>query len=424
MPSDKPQSVAVHSATDLALEEVARNSYTRLRAWLAYQWRDLAAAEDALGAALTKALTLWPIQGIPTSPDAWLLSVAKRELLQVARHQRLHNSPEVQAVLESDEEAIIAHAVPDDRLKLLFICAHPAIDPAVRPALMLQTVLGLDAQTIAQAMLTSPSAMAQRLVRAKQKIRDARLRFEEPDADELPQRLYAVLEAIYAAYGLGWDTLSAGADSALTQTAGLRDEAIFLSGLVCELLPQAQEAWGLRALILYCESRVAARYDAAGRFVPLQEQDTAHWNLGYIECAENSLRRAAAMGQPGPFQLEAAIQSAHCQRHFTGETPWAGIAMLYSQLVELAPSVGACVARAVACAHAGEKALALELLNALPQTAVASYQPYWVAQAYVASLLGEGDAAKNHLKRALGLTSSPAVRTYLMEKLDAIPVLP
>lgn len=407
------------NATHRAVVEVARSSYARLRAWLAYEWRDVAAAEDALGTALAKALALWLEQGVPQSPDAWLLSVAKRELLQTARHQRLHDSPEVQALLDQPERADDAPAVPDQRLKLLFVCAHPAIDASVRPALMLQTVLGLDAQTIAQAMLTSPSAMAQRLVRAKQKIRDARLRFEEPDLDDLPERLHAVLEAVYAAYGLGWDALNLGDDASAGQAVELRDEALFLGRLICELLPQEPEALGLEALMLFCDARTAARQDAAGRFVPLAQQDTALWNRDQIELAEHCLRRAASISKMGPFQLEAAIQSAHCQRLFTGETPWPAVAALYQRLLALAPSTGAAVACAVAHAQAGETGAALALLDALPQQQVASYQPYWVAKAHVAKIQGEQLAKAQFLQRALGLTSSPALRNHLLHELEA-----
>lgn len=396
---------------------VARESYGRFVAWLAWQWRDLAAAEDAMASALEKALALWPTQGIPTSPDAWLLSVARRELLQSARRTRLHESPEVQALLAHDEAgesgADGTPAVPDARLKLLFVCAHPAIDAAIRPALMLQSVLGVEAQAIAQAVLTTPAAMAQRLVRAKQKIRDAGLRFEEPDADELPERVHAVLEAIYAAYGLGWDAVDGGD----VQTQGLRAEALYLGELVARLLPRAPEAKGLLALMLYCEARVPARHTAAGDFVPLGEQDTARWDADLIAAAESLLREAARQQVPGPFQLEAAIQSAHCQRLFTGQTPWSAIAALYGRLLAHAPGIGAEVAHAMAWAQAGDPDRARVLLDALDVRKVAAYQPYWVARAQVARLAGDDAAWRSHLSTAIGLTSTPATRRFLSGQL-------
>ena len=398
-------------------ERAARESYGRLVAWLAYQWRDVAAAQDAMGEALAKALALWPVQGVPGNPDAWLLSVAKRELLQAARSQRQRASPEVQALLPDEAFYEDAPAVPDARLKLLFVCAHPAIDASIRPALMLQTVLGLDAQVVAQAMLTSPSAMAQRLVRAKQKIRDARLRFEEPDADELPARLHAVLEAIYAAYGLGWDAVDGG-DETDGQFCGLRSEALFLGALVSHLLPDAPEAMGLLALMLFCESRVNARYTSTGDFVPLAEQDTQLWDANAIRQAEALLHRAAQKNNTGPFQLEAAIQSAHCQRFYNANTPWHGIVQLYENLLQLAPNVGAQVAHAVACAQVGDLAKAHSLLSQIDPQRIKSYQAYWVAKAYIEQKLGDKDQHAASIHIAIGLTSTPAIRKYLLHTIS------
>ena len=431
-----------------AAESAARRSYGRLLAWLACQWHDVAAAEDALAAALDKALALWPAQGVPAAPEAWLLTVARRELLQAARRQRLHDSPQVQALLadghhgeRSDEDT---PTLPDRRLSLLFVCAHPAIDATVRPALMLQAVLGLPAQQIAQALLTSPAALAQRLVRAKHKIRAAGLRFEPPGPDEMPERLHAVLEAIYAAYGLGWDAApdADGADAAHAAPAladnhdnlassdsddpraqGLRAEAVFLADLVCSLLPAGParaEAEGLLALMLLCEARVPARHGPDGRFIPLAEQDTARWQAPLIDQGNRLLASAAGWQAAGPFQLEAAIQSAHSERRLTGATPWPGIVTLYERLLAMAPSLGAEVARAAACAHAGDVVRAGALLAALDSPRLVSYQPYWVARGHVASLLGQLASARMALQRAIGLTSAPAVRAHLQARLQAL----
>ena len=411
------------SAARSAAEAAARQSYGRLLSWLAWQWRDVAAAEDALASALEKALRHWPAEGVPAAPEAWLLAVARRELLQTARRQRLHDSPQVQALLADESHAPEPPALPDSRLKLLFVCAHPALDAGLRPALMLQVVLGLPAAQIAQAMLTSPAAMAQRLVRAKQKIRDAGLRFEEPGPDEWPERLQAVLEAVYAAYGLGWQAWESDAgddpEPGAPAGQGLRAEALYLADLVCSLLPAdagRAEAEGLLALILHCEARGPARRAADGRFIPLAEQDTRLWLRPLINQADQLLRQTARWATPGPYQIEAAIQSAHNERLITGRTPWAGIVQLYERLVALAPSLGAQVARAVAWAQAGDAAQAQALLAGLDHPRRSSYQPYWVALAHVLAQAGRcGDAARA-MQQAIGLTSDPAVRLHLQQQ--------
>ncbi len=302
-------------------EQAARSSYGRLLAYLASRTRDLAEAEDALADAFAKAVERWPRDGVPERPDAWLLQAAKRRLVDRSRRRSVRTAAagELRIVAEEAEAASTGEApLPDDRLKLLFVCAHPAITPELRTPLMLQTVLGLDAVAIGSAFLVRPKTMGQRLVRVKTKIRDARIRFEVPEPGALSERLVAVLDAIYAAFGTGWEGV--GADP---RHGGLTSEAIYLARLLTELLPEEPEAKGLLALMLYCESRRRARRDERGGYVPLRDQNATHWDGRMLEEAEAQLRAAGALGRAGPFQLEAAIQSAHCQRAFGGQT-WRG----------------------------------------------------------------------------------------------------
>jgi len=404
------QAGAVNAAA--AAEAAARSSYGRLLAWLAWQWRDVAAAEDALADAFAAALERWPVDGVPEAPDAWLLTAAKRRLLMAARRQRLADDPTL-TVLWPDEHAAAPDAaqLPDARLRLLFVCAHPAIDVGLHSALMLQTVLGLDAARIASAFLVKPEAMTKRLVRAKAKIRHAGLRFEEPDPDEWPERLASVLEAIYGAYTLHWG-LADDADA-----GELAGEARFLAELVASQLPDEPEALGLVALLWLCEARRTARGDG---FRPLHEQDPNEWDAGLIAQADAALRRAVARRAPGPFQLEAAIQAAHTQGRIDGRVPWDGITRLYERLLEMAPTVGARIAHAVALAHAlPDPAAGLRLLEAIDPERIAAHQPWWAARAHLQAMAGRHAEAATAYGRALALTVEPRLRAWMGQRLQA-----
>jgi RNA polymerase sigma-70 factor (ECF subfamily) len=398
-----------------ALERVARESRARLLAHLAASFRDLAGAEDALAEAFVAALRVWPERGVPDSPEAWLLTAARRTLVDAGRRRDVAARALPDLARLEDEEPAVARdpsGIPDTRLELLFTCAHPAIDPGVRAPLMLQAVLGLDAARIAAAFLVSPASMGQRLVRAKTRIRRAGIPFAVPAPAELPARLESVLDAVHVAYGTGWDD-PAGRD---VRRRGLTAEALRLARLVVELLPEQPEARGLLAALLHGEARAAARRTPEGAFVPLGEQDVRRWDPVLMAEAERHLavaarEVAAGTGPPGPYQLQAAIQSVHNRRALTGGTDWAALVALYDRLVALTPSVGAHVARASAHLHGGDPVAALAVLDALDAGLVGGYQPYWVVRAHC--LHRTGAAAGHAAQVALGLTEDPALRAHL-----------
>jgi RNA polymerase sigma-70 factor (ECF subfamily) len=399
-----------------AAEAVARVSYGRLLAYLSVRSRDVIAAEDALSDALRAALETWPLDGVPKKPEAWLLSVARRKLIDNIRHEQVHSSAKQTLLLFADDIAPDTIAFPDERLKLLFVCAHPAIDPGARTPLMLQTVLGLDAARIASAFLIAPAAMSQRLVRAKAKIRDANIAFEVPEISELADRLEAVLDAVYAVYGAAWEYV-AGVDP---QRGQLVEEALWLARLLVELLPDEPEAKGLLALLLHCESRRAARRSRDGSFVPLSEQDADRWSRPMMIEAEQLLGAAVAQKRMGRFQLEAAIQSAHAERARNGRVERAAIVQLYDGLIAIAPSIGALLGRAAAVASMGTAQEALALIDEIPPVSIGTYQPYWALRGHLLERLGRAQEAKAAYGRAIGLTEDAAVREFLVRRISFI----
>jgi predicted RNA polymerase sigma factor len=396
-------------------EAVARRSYGKLVAFLAARTKDVAAAEDALSEAFASALADWPLNGCPSNPEGWLLTVARRKVIDMYRGRRRAETASEQLKIMADGlEAAAGDAdIPDQRLSLMFACAHPAIEAAVRAPLVLQVVLGLDAKTIASAFLTSPVAMSKRLVRAKDKIRQAGIPFSVPEREELPTRLATVLDTIYAAFAEGW-TDPAGTDAARRDLA---EEAIFLARLITELLPCEPEGLGLLALILHAEARRRARRNGHGDYVPLAEQDPGLWDAQMIDEAEALLHRASSIGAIGRYQLEAALQSAHVHRHRTGEANWAEVVQLYDALRALVASPVVAINRALAIAELHGPSAALDALDEIADDArLAQYQPYWAARAAVLAKTGADKEAREAYELAIGLERDPAVRQFLQRR--------
>ncbi len=416
-------------------QSVARRSYGRLLAFVAARTRDIAAAEDALGDAFAAALAHWPADGVPDNPEAWLLTAARRRAVDGARRQATQAaaSDELLALAQPghEEHADLAallpervgadgapQAIPDDRLRLMFACAHPGIAAELRAPLILQTVLGFDAASIASAFRVAPSTMGQRLSRCKARIRQAGIPFRVPDAHELPARLDAVLAAVYTAYSDGWS------DPVGTQAhrRAMAEEALWLGRLTAALLPDQPEALGLVALMLYLDSRRVARRDSEGEFVPLESQDTTRWDHAMLGEAEQLLQQAAACKRMGRYQLEAAVQSAHAARRLGATTDWPAIVALYRALGDMTGSPIVVINRAVAMAHTEGPRAALDALAAVADDErIATYQPYWAARAELLMQAGEAAAAHAAYQQAIGLEIDPAVRRFLQRRAALVP---
>ena len=394
----------------------ARDSYGRLLALLAASTSDLAAAEDALGDAFERALRTWPSQGVPGNPDAWLLTVARNRLRDQWKSARAQRT----APLEAGQDTLApvddldVDAIPDRRLELMLVCAHPAIDPTVRTPLMLNTVLGFTAEQVGRAFSMPPATMATRLVRAKKRIKAAGIPFRIPDKADLPARMASVLEAVYGAYVIDWATTG-------PQARRLPPEALHLAEVLTTLVPGDPEARGLAALIELSMARAPARADAAGRFVPLADQDPSRWDQQLISRAHEHLRAAHSRGQLGRFQLEAAIQAVHCARAPGDVTDWATLLALHRIGHAIAPSLGSGAALAAATAEVDGPAAGLATLDALLREAgpdARRFQPAIATRAHLLDRLGRRHEAVAAYDSAISLTHDTAERQYLEARRD------
>jgi len=369
---------------------------------------DIAAAEDAIADALERALVRWPTDGTPNNPEGWVLTVARNRLRD---HWKSHAYRMTDSLPEISSEAIEfdTDAIPDRRLELMLVCAHPAIAANCRTPLMLQTVLGVDAAAIAEAFAMPAATMAQRLVRVKRRIRDARIPFVLPGRVDLDERLPAVLEAVYGAYAIDWQTAGAAIES-------LSAEALHLAQVLAELLPDEPEALGLAALVCLSESRRAARRTADGAFVPLDDQDARLWDPALIARGEALLHRAHGFGRPGRYQYEAAIQSAHCNR----PVDWLALRTLHRALLRIAPSLGAAVALAAIDAEIDGPRAGLATLDEITDPAAQWFQPAWTTRAHLLARAQRFDEARSAYRRAIELTNDRGVADYLRGRLEAL----
>jgi RNA polymerase sigma-70 factor (ECF subfamily) len=399
--------------TELQIEKTFREEHGRVLAALISLLGDFTLAEDALQDALVNALERWDLDGVPRNPGAWLMTVAKRRAIDRIRHSKFEEHNPVILNSLTQEEPEMDDSLPDDRLKLMFTCCHPALALDTQVALTLHTLGGLTTPEVARAFLVSEPTMAQRLARARKKIREAGIPYRVPPADLLPERLDALLAVIYLIFNEGY--VATSGDSLTRQE--LCGEAIRLCHILVDLLPREAEVCGLLALMLLHDSRRESRLSPAGELVLLEEQDRTRWDSSKIHEGITVLEEALSFHNPGPYQVQAAISALHAEARTAVETDWNQIAALYDTLAMMNPSMVVEVNRAVATGMAHGLQEGLNMLLRLEDQAKDFY-PYHAARADLLRRTHQWEAAADAYQRALELCGNPTERSYLQRRLD------